>query len=104
MEMANYILSIFQSDLSVVFSWGFNNPIKLENGLRFKVNGFKHKGKVAVKYNEGLDLFEVEILTSKNEVIETIEGVYFDQLVELIDNRVELVENYEQAVSEEYSK
>lgn len=104
MEMANYILSIFQSDLSVMFSWGFNNHVKLENGLKFNVNGFKHKGKVAVKYNEGLDLFDVEILTFENEVIETIEGVYFDQLIEVIDNRVELVENYELAVKEEYSK
>ena len=104
MEMANYILSILKTNLSIVFSWGFNNPVALDNGLRFIVNGFKHKGKVAVKYNEGLDLFYVEILTFQNEVIETIEGVYFDQLIEVIDNRVELVENYEQAVSEEYNK
>lgn len=104
MEMANYILSILKTNLSIVFSWGFNNPVALDKGLRFSVNGFKHKGNVAVKYNEGLDLFDVEILTVKNEVIETIEGVYFDQLVEVIDNRVELVENYELAVKEEYSK
>jgi hypothetical protein len=104
MEMANYILSILNTNLGIVFSWGFNSPVKLVNGLRFNVNGFKHKGKVAVKYDEGLDLFYVEILTFKNEVIETIEGVYFDQLVEVIDNRVELVENYEQAVNEEYCK
>ena len=104
MEMANYILSILKTNLSIVFSWGFNNPVALDNGLRFSVNGFKHKGNVAVKYNEGLDLFDVEILTVKNEVIETIEGVYFDQLIEVIDNRVELVENYELAVKEEYNK
>jgi hypothetical protein len=104
MEMANYILSILKTSISIVFSWGFNNPVALDNGLRFSVNGFKHKGNVAVKYNEGLDLFDVEILTFQNEVIETIEGMYFDQLVEVIDNRVELVENYELAVKEEYSK
>lgn len=103
MEMANYILDIFKTNLSVVFSWGFNSPIALENGLKFTVNGFKHKGNVAVRYNEGLDLFDVEILTSENELIETIDGVYFDQLIEVIDNRVELVENYEQAVKNEYS-
>lgn len=103
MEIAKYILSIFQTDLSVVFSWGFNSPVALENGLRFNVNGFKHKGKVAVLYNEGMDLFDVEILTPENELIETIERVYFDQLIEVIDNRVELVENYEQAVKNEYS-
>ncbi len=104
MEMANYILSILATNLNVVFSWGFDNPLALESGLRFAVNGFKHKGNVAVRYNEGMDLFDVEILTIENELIETIDGVYFDQLIEVIDNRVEMVENYEEAVQNEYSK
>jgi hypothetical protein len=103
MEMANYILDIFKTNLPVIMSWGLHNPIGLENGLRFTVNGFKHKGNVAVRYNEGIDLFDVDILTPENELIETIERVYFDQLIEVIDNRVELVENYEQAVKNEYS-
>jgi hypothetical protein len=103
MEMANYIISIFKTNLPVIMSWGFNNPIGLENGLRFSVNGFKHKGNVSVRYNEGMDLFDVEMLTIENEVVETIEGVYFDQLIEVIDNRVELVGNYDQAVKEEYN-
>ena len=89
--------------MPVIFSWGFNSPIGLENGLRFSVNGFKHKGNVAVRYNEGLDLFDIEILTFENEVIESIDGVYFDQLIEVIDNRVELMDNYDQAVKDEYS-
>jgi hypothetical protein len=103
MEMANYIISIFKTNLPVIMSWGFNNPIGLENGLRCSVNGFKHKGNIAVRYNEGLDLFDIEILTIENEEIETIEGVYFDQLIEVIDNRVERVENYDQAVQNEYN-
>ena len=84
-------------------SWGYNSPIILKTGLRFCVNGFKHKGNVSVRYNEGMDLFDIEILSFENEVIETIEGVYFDQLIEVIDNRVELVENYDQTVKNEYS-
>ena len=103
MEMANYIISIFKTNMSVIFSWGFNSPIGLENGLRFSVNGFKHKGNVAVRYNDGLDLFDIEILTFENEVIENIDGVYFDQLIEIIDNRVELAENYDQAVKDYYN-
>jgi hypothetical protein len=103
MEMANYIISIFKTNMPVIMSWGYNSPVALENGLRFSVNGFKHKGNVAVIYDEGLDLFNIEILTFKNEVIDTINGVYFDQLIEVIDNRVELVENYDQTVKDEYS-
>lgn len=103
MEMANYIISIFKTNMPVIMSWGYNSPVALENGLRFSVNGFKHKGNVAVIYDEGLDLFNIEILTFENEVIDTINGVYFDQLIEVIDNRVELVENYDQTVKNEYS-
>lgn len=103
MEMAKYILSILKTNMPVIFSWGFNSPVVLENGLRFNVNGFKHKGKVAVLYDEGKDLFNIQILSFKNEVIETIEGVYFDQLIEVIDSRVEFVENYNEAVKAKYS-
>jgi hypothetical protein len=103
MEMANYIISIFKTNLPMIMSWGYNSPVALKNGLRFSVNGFKHKGNVAVIYDEGLDLFNIEILTFENEVIDTINGVYFDQLIEVIDNRVELVENYDQTVKDEYS-
>ena len=103
MKMSKYIISILKTNLPVIMSWGFTRPIGIENGLRFSVNGFKHKGNVVVRYNEGMDLFDVEIITSENEVIETIDGVYFDQLIEVIDNRVELVENYDQAVKDEYS-
>ena len=54
MEMANYILKILRSELFVMFSWGFSNPIALANekGLKFKVNGFKHKGWVEVIYDK----------------------------------------------------
>ena len=100
--MANYIISIFKTNMTVIFSWGFKDPIALENGLRFNVNGFKHKGKVAVLYDEGKDLFIVQILTFEDEIIETINGVFFDQLIEIIDNHVELVENYEEVVRDEY--
>ena len=101
--MAEYILSIFKSKLSVIFSWGFNSPAALENGLKFDVNGFKHKGAVVVNYNEGADLFDIDFLTSENEVIESFSGIYIDQLIEVIDNHVEYVDNYDEAVRKEYS-
>ena len=101
--MAEYILDILKSNLSVIFSWGFNSPVALENGLKFYVNGFKHKGAVVINYNEGADLFDIEILNTENQVVEIINGVYFDQLIVVIDNHVEYVENYDEAVKREYS-
>ena len=99
--MAKYIMQILRSQLMVMWSWGFNSPIAIENGLRFKVQGFKFRGIVEVKYNEGSDLFDVSFIKA-GKVIKTIDGVFFDMLVETIDNYVKKTSDYEQRVREEY--
>ena len=86
----------------VVFSWGFNTPTAIANGLRFKVQGFKFKGTVEVEYNEGTDLFEVKLIKN-GKVVETVEDVYLDSLVDVIDYRVEKVDNYKERIEAEYS-
>ena len=48
MEMAQHIMSILKAKLMVVWSWGFNSPMAIPNGLRFKVQGFKFRGVVDV--------------------------------------------------------
>lgn len=100
--MARYIMSILRSQLMVVFSWGFNSPMAIENGLQFNVEGYKHKGKVRVMYNEGLDLFEVTLLNADGSVKEKANEVYFDALVETIDDMVEMVPDYKKRVEETY--
>lgn len=102
MEMAKYIMSILRTQLMVVWSWGFHNPIAIENGLRFKVQGFKFKGFVEVVYNEGSDLFDVSFIKA-GKVVKAIEGVYIDTLVETIDYYVEKTADYEERVKAEYS-
>lgn len=102
MEMAKYIMQILRSQLMVMWSWGFNSPIAIENGLRFKVQGLKFKGFVEVVYNEGWDLFDVSFIKA-GKVVKTIDGVFFDMLVETIDNYVEKTSDYEKRVKEEYS-
>ena len=102
MEMAKYIMSIFKTQLMVVWSWGFNNPIALKNGLRFNVQGFKFRGIVEVLYNEGRDLFDVSFIKA-GKVSKTIDGVFFDMLVSVIDNYVEKASDYEERVKAEYS-
>lgn len=101
MEMAKYIMQILKTQLMVIWSWGFNRPIAIENGLRFKVQGFKFRGVVEVKYNEGSDLFDVSFIKA-GKVVNTIDGVFFDMLVEAIDNYVEKTSDYEKRVREEY--
>lgn len=103
--MAEYILSILRTQLMVVFSWGFHRPTALpdDGGLAFKVNGFKHKGWVLVKYDEGKDLFDVELRDKSLNIVRSIEDVYFDQLIAVIDNAVEHTENYEEQVKGLYN-
>lgn len=102
MEMAKYILSILRTQLMVVWSWGFHQPMALDNGLRFKVQGFKFKGIVEVVYNEVWDLFDISFIKA-GKVVKNIEGVYIDTLVETIDYYVEKTSDYEQRVKAEYS-
>ena len=102
MEMAKYIMSILKTQLMVVWSWGFHQPIALENGLRFKVTGYKFRGVVDVVYNEGSDLFDLSFI-KRNKVVKSIEGVFFDSLVEVIDDFVEKTSDYEQRVKQQYS-
>ena len=95
MNMAEYILSILKSQIFVLLSWGFHRPVRLENGLRFQVQGFIHRGTVEVIYNEGLDLFEVRTLNSDGSIKQKEEDVYLDCLVNVIDSMVERVPDYE---------
>ena len=101
MEMAKYILSIFQTQLMVVYSWGFHKPMALENGLRFKVTGLKYRGVVDVVYNEGRDLFDISFIKS-NKVVKSIDGVFFDMLIDTIDDFVERTPDYDKRVAAEY--
>ena len=102
MEIAKYIMTILKTQIVVVWSWGFHKPMALENGLQFKVQAFKFRGIVEVVYNEGRDLFDVRFI-KRGKVVNTIEGVFFDMLVDVIDDYVEKTADYEQRVAAEYS-
>lgn len=100
MEMAKYIMSILKTQLMVVWSWGFHKPMAVENGLRFNVQGFKFRGVVEVVYNEGQDLFNVSFIKA-NKVVKSIDGVFFDMLVDVIDGYVEKTVDYQKRVEAE---
>lgn len=100
--MAKYIMSILKTQLMVVWSWGFHKPMAIENGLRFRVQGFKFRGVVEVVYNEGRDLFDVNFIKA-NKVVATANDIFFDMLVDVIDCYVEKTADYEKKVAAEYS-
>lgn len=67
-------------------------------GLFFQVNGLLHKQKVMVRL-QGNDLYHVEIGNivkgqwKKRQNSETVTDVYFDSLIDVIDNMVEGTKN-----------
>jgi len=89
-EIAGYILSIFRTNPFVVMSWGIDpKTVKtIELGLEFHVQGFKHTGLVRVTLNEGLDLFEVSLIDENDKIVNTIESIFVDNLICVIDDAV----------------
>jgi hypothetical protein len=81
-----------------VWSWGAKNFTNLQNkGLAFKVNGHLFSGNVAITLN-GSDLFDVDFCNIRgNQTDKTpmsLEDLFVDQLIDLIDEQVEKVPAY----------
>ena len=102
MEMSKYILSILRTSPMVVMSWGFHNAVALKNGLQFRVNGYKHRGRVQVIYDEGQDLFNVVLLDRNGKEAKKEEAIYLDCLVSVIDRMVERTDDYASRVRKTY--
>ena len=104
MGMARYILSILRTQLMIMFSWGFHSAYAIEKGLAFFVNGYLHKGKVEIVYDEGWDLFTVRTINRDGSVKQKEEGVYLDCLVSVIDTMVERCPDYKERVMKDYGR
>ena len=104
-NMAEYIMMILKSRLYILFSWGARRFTAIQDGLMFHVQGYLLNGWVKVVYNEGLDDFSVHFLNSKKELIKTVNEVYIDNLVDVIDFNVEKDGSfdYDPRVKEQYS-
>jgi hypothetical protein len=76
------------------WSWGANKFTNLANkGLLFKVQGHHHKGYVLITLNGG-DLYDVRLITTTGKIKDTMTDLYFDQLFDAIDEKVEKLPNY----------
>ena len=108
-QIAKYILELMRYSPAIIMSWGIDNKsyrIATDEegrcGLEFHVQGFKHKGKVKILYDEGSDTFLFHLIGEDDRIEKTVEDVFLDELVPKIDREVEYVENYEQRVGQEY--
>ena len=92
------INEILRRRINVVFSWGLHNKRVISDGVRFDVQGFKFTGEVKVIYDIPLTRFNKE-LTFKVVIGEKVyTNIWADELIDFIDERVEKVDNYEEAV------
>ena len=92
------INDILDSRLNVVWSWGLHNKRVITDGVRFDVQGFKFTGEVKIIFDFARSA-ETNLTTFKVQIgDEVTTGVTADELIDYIDERVELVDNYEEAV------
>ena len=67
--------------------------------LGIRVNGYQHKGWVIISLNEGRDLYNIYLLDKKQNVTQTFEDVYAEDL-EILDSLIETGEMSEQEYKE----
>ena len=104
-RMAEYIMVILKSRWQIMWSWGCRNFIAIEEGLMWHVQGYLLNGWVKVVYNYGTDAFDVYFLNNSKKVIKTVNEVYLDNLVDVIDYNVETDGSfdYKERVKQHYS-
>jgi hypothetical protein len=95
----NETLQLLRSSQSIFWSWGATAfTVITEKGykkaLRFKSNGYKHKGHVYISVN-GMDLYDVLLTSTMGTIVKEIKDLYFDQLVKVIDENIEKQTNYQ---------
>jgi len=76
-------------NLQIVWCWGASAwTHHKDKFLRFKSNGFKHKGHVYITLGWD-DTFTIIYTTIRGKVIEIDKGIYVDMLIDRIDKRIE---------------
>ena len=89
--------------INVLWSWGIAEQrammYKSMPSLGIRVNGYQHKGWVIIALNEGKDLYNIYLLDRKQNVTQTFEDVYAEDL-EILDSLIETGEMSEQEYKE----
>ena len=101
-DMSRYIWHILSLDPYIPMSWGIDleGLESDDTSLEFHVQGFIHTGNVRITYIEGADVFQVTLYGEDGELKETINDVYNDNLVSVIDEKVE---KQPQTTTDEYT-
>lgn len=93
MNVAQTILSQIKTlDPMALPAWGAKDLLNMGDGLKFKTSGMTpYKGYVYIKYKPVPDLYEVQFFRFRKMEVKmdkTVEDVYAEDLVSVIDNFV----------------
>ena len=92
------INDILSSRMNVIMSWGLHNKRVITDGVRFDVQGFKFTGEVKIIFDFARSA-ETNLTSFKVQIgDEVTTGITAENLIDFIDERVEKVDNYEEAV------
>jgi hypothetical protein len=87
-------MQVVKNNIMVYFSWGVSATYNYENkALVLKVNAHHHKGYVVITLDWN-DTYIVNIVKTSGRIVATYENVYFDCLQEIIDEKIERIEEY----------
>ena len=87
-------LNVLRAVPSIYWSWGVSKIANLMGkGLILKVNGNHHKGYVMITLSYD-DTYSVYIVNRLGRILNEYKMIYFDQLTEIIDNRIEKISEY----------
>ena len=90
----NQTLQVLTHNKPIYWTWGVSHLFNCNNkGLLMKVNGHHHKQYVLITLGWD-DTYNIHYLNRNLKEIDKTEGIYFDQLVEVIDNRIERIGEY----------
>ena len=84
-------INVLTYNRTIYWSWGVSKLYNCQNkGLLLKVNGHHFNNYVLITLGWD-DLYNVHYLNEKLVEVEKTEGVYFDMLVDIIDERIEKI-------------
>ena len=91
---------LIASNQIAVMSWGTHNIKKYDKGIVFKVQARRYKGWINIYYDKARDLYDIYFVSGKwykkaTEKPESLKGIFFDQLTEVIDNLIECIPEYD---------
>lgn len=97
---------LYGTGATKVMSWGSHWWSKSDDlSLSFKVQARRFTGFICIRYNEEMDLYDISFYDNQTSYsyrrnkkpssqYKPIEGVCFDEMVNLIDDRIEMTESY----------